>query len=329
MLPRLLLQVMLIVITCVPVTTTEQAALPAPENISITSTNLKHFLSWNPVIAHQGNVTYSVEFQGEYERTLKTPRWHEVEKCQAISAQQCNVTDDIAASVPYILRVRAELGNQTSMWATMTQPFNRNTSVLIPPVISLHARELHLILDIEDFGRSFNFYVFYWRKGSEDKVKSLTKSYARAIFLSKVEEGEKYCAQVIAYARPINRNSSRSLPVCVTVQAPRPPDIVIVLVSLIGVIVGFILLSLLVWKCFRMMWYSCCPQVDIPDSLNEPFSPQKMIRINYSEIETCDLISPIEIRDDNCHPLKSNDFIIKTHLLQPKTPGTGDLKRSA
>jgi len=42
----------------------EDALLPAPQNISILSTNMKHFLTWSPVIVQGETVRYSVEFQG-------------------------------------------------------------------------------------------------------------------------------------------------------------------------------------------------------------------------------------------------------------------------
>lgn len=42
----------------------EEALLPAPQNISILSTNMKHFLTWSPVTVPGETVRYSVEFQG-------------------------------------------------------------------------------------------------------------------------------------------------------------------------------------------------------------------------------------------------------------------------
>lgn len=42
----------------------EDAPLPAPQNISILSTNMKHFLMWSPVTFQGETVRYSVEFQG-------------------------------------------------------------------------------------------------------------------------------------------------------------------------------------------------------------------------------------------------------------------------
>lgn len=42
----------------------EDTSLPAPQNISILSTNMKHFLMWSPVIVQGETVRYSVEFQG-------------------------------------------------------------------------------------------------------------------------------------------------------------------------------------------------------------------------------------------------------------------------
>ncbi|KAF2981727.1 hypothetical protein EK904_015109, partial [Melospiza melodia maxima] len=45
------------------------ALLPAPQSISILSTNMKHFLTWSPVIVQGETVRYSVEFQGIPDKT--------------------------------------------------------------------------------------------------------------------------------------------------------------------------------------------------------------------------------------------------------------------
>ncbi|ELV09409.1 Cytoplasmic protein NCK1 [Tupaia chinensis] len=41
------------------------AVLPAPQNLSVSSTNMKHVLTWSPVVVPGETVRYSVEYQGE------------------------------------------------------------------------------------------------------------------------------------------------------------------------------------------------------------------------------------------------------------------------
>ncbi|KAG9494531.1 hypothetical protein GDO78_002057 [Eleutherodactylus coqui] len=119
------LQVILIVL--ISGSSADQHLLPAPENISMVSINLKHFLHWDPVMV-DGNVTYSVQSQGEFESVYMPNNWYEPENCQEISAHQCNVTDEVSATVLYKFRVQSVLGNQLSAWKELEPPFNRKTS---------------------------------------------------------------------------------------------------------------------------------------------------------------------------------------------------------
>ncbi|KAL9835818.1 interleukin-20 receptor subunit beta isoform 2-T2 [Geothlypis trichas] len=104
------------------------ALLPAPQSISIVSTNMKHFLTWSPVIVQGATVRYSVEFQGEYEREYANGSWIPISECSFTTATICNLTEDISASVAYKLRVRAELGATRSQWGTTKGFFNRAMS---------------------------------------------------------------------------------------------------------------------------------------------------------------------------------------------------------
>ncbi|XP_012306576.2 interleukin-20 receptor subunit beta isoform X4 [Aotus nancymaae] len=105
----------------------EVAVLPAPQNLSVLSTNMKHLLMWSPVIVPGETVYYSVEYQGEYESLYMSHIWIPSSWCSLTEGPECDVTDDITATVPYNLRVRATLGSQTSTWSILKHPFNRNS----------------------------------------------------------------------------------------------------------------------------------------------------------------------------------------------------------
>ncbi|ETE62030.1 Interleukin-20 receptor subunit beta [Ophiophagus hannah] len=109
------------------------ALLTPPQNITILSTNMKHFLIWSPVaeIAPGEVVKYSVEFQGEYERDYANDSWIPIAECTDVSVTQCDITEDISATVPYNLRVRASTGTQASLWATLSGFFNRVTNAKV------------------------------------------------------------------------------------------------------------------------------------------------------------------------------------------------------
>ncbi|NWI62954.1 I20RB protein, partial [Todus mexicanus] len=148
----------------------EDASLPAPQNISILSTNMKHFLTWSPVIIQGETVRYSVEFQGEYEREYANESWIPICECSLITATVCNITEDISATVAYNLRVRANVGARRSEWGTLKGFFNRITTSLTPPLMKVIADGYHLLVELEDMGPAFQFYVLYWKKGQESRV---------------------------------------------------------------------------------------------------------------------------------------------------------------
>ncbi|KAM4693142.1 interleukin-20 receptor subunit beta isoform 2-T2 [Discoglossus pictus] len=287
-----LLRVMLVCLAWVSATLSEETSLPAPENITMESTNLNHLLSWDPVPVTWGNVTYSVQFQGKYEREYNAIMWNEVEHCQAISITHCSVTNEIGTNTTYTLQVRAMLDNLTSNWSQLQPPFSRTSTVLTPPDFEIGSRGHHLIVDIKDLGKYFEYFVFYWKKGQEHVVHSVTTSYASDIHLNAVEGGSEYCAQVIAHAGPIYRNSSRSVLKCTEVPE-KLSGLIIGIISLFGAIAGLALLSVVLWYVFRLLRYSCCPRVDTPDLLVEPYSHKEMVSIHYSAVEKCEEITSI------------------------------------
>ncbi|XP_053565733.1 interleukin-20 receptor subunit beta isoform X2 [Bombina bombina] len=290
-----------------------QALLPFPENISMESINLKHFLSWNPVPVSWGNVTYSVQFQGEYERRYKNQSWNEAVDCQAIVSNWCNLTKDIATNVPYKLRVRTEIENQTSDWKYLQPYFIRSSTHLTQPVIQLRARGLNLFVDVQDLGPYFKYFVFYWRKGQEDVEYSLT-SNVNEIHLGAMESGSQYCVQVIAHAYPIEKNSSTSLPDCIAVQSTGLTDkIISYIFTFCAIIAGLVLMPLLSWYMIRRLHYICCPQVDVPNTLMDPYCPKENIVIQFSKMESYDLITSIELTEKRSFLVPKRDFTADSH----------------
>ncbi|KAM3930995.1 interleukin-20 receptor subunit beta [Leptodactylus fuscus] len=271
--------------------------LPAPENISIVSINLKHFLQWDPVMV-AGNLSYSVESQGEYEKRYTTGYWHPIENCQEISAYQCNVTEEVFASVSYSFRVQAKLGNQISAWAELDPPFNRKTTLLIPPKVELQVDKQNLLVYIEDYGPDFQFFIFYWQTEKKDEMKcKKTNNYNTYTFLEQAEAGKEYCADVIAHARPISKNSSRSEPVCVQVKDGERSGVFIALLSVFVVILVFVPMVLAVWKSATTMHYFCCPDEDIPDVLKEPYTDRRMLKHHYSSKNNTEEIDSVELHE--------------------------------
>ncbi|XP_071300799.1 interleukin-20 receptor subunit beta [Agelaius tricolor] len=267
------------------------ALLPAPHSISILSTNMKHFLTWSPVIVQGATVRYSVEFQGEYEREYANGSWIPISECSLTTATICNLTEDISASVAYKLRVRAELGATKSQWGTTKGFFNRAMTSLTPPQLRAVADGHHLLVELADMGPSFQFRVLYWRKGQESRVQQkVLKEVSSVVHLDTMEAGAEYCVKAQTHVQAINRSSSFSPTQCVRAQGDTSMWLVTALISSAGFAVAVFTLPLLIWKISKIFQYSCCPAAALPDTLEESEPPTQLILRGSEEAEQCDLM---------------------------------------
>ncbi|NXF32300.1 I20RB protein, partial [Nyctibius bracteatus] len=268
----------------------EDALLPAPQNISILSTNMKHFLTWSPVIVQGETVRYSVEFQGEYEREYANESWIPISECSLITATVCNITEDISATVAYNLRVRADVGTRRSEWGTLKGFFNRITTSLTPPLMKVIADGYHLLVELEDMGPAFQFCVVYWKKGQESRMQQkVVKEAHSVVHLDTMEAGSDYCVKAQTYVEVINRSSSFSQTQCVRAQGGRSVWLVIALISA-GFAVIALTLPFLTWKTSKIFRYSCCPAAVLPDTLKVSEPPTQLILYGSEEAEQCDLV---------------------------------------
>ncbi|NWR42798.1 I20RB protein, partial [Regulus satrapa] len=265
------------------------ALLPAPQTISIISTNMKHFLTWSPVVVQGATVRYSVEFQGEYEREYANGSWIPASECAPTTATLCNLTDDISATVAYKLRVRAELGATRSPWATTEGFFNRAMTSLTPPLLRVMADGNHLLVELEDMGPSFQFRVLYWKKGQKSRVQQkVMKEVSSVLHLDTMEAGAEYCVKAQTHVQAINRSSSFSPTQCV--RARGDASFWLTLISSAGFAVTALTLPFLAWKISKVFQYSCCPTAVLPDALKYSEPPSQLILQGTEEPEQCDLM---------------------------------------
>ncbi|NWI48366.1 I20RB protein, partial [Picathartes gymnocephalus] len=267
------------------------ALLPAPQSISVLSTNMKHFLTWSPVIVQGATVRYSVEFQGEYEREHANGSWIPISECSLTTATVCNITDDISAAVAYKLRVRAELGATRSRWGTTKGFFNSAMTSLTPPLLRVVADGHHLLVELADMGPSFQFRVLYWKKGQESRVlQKVMKEVSFVVHLDTMEAGAEYCVKAQTHVEAINRSSSFSPTQCVRAQGDKSMWLVTALISCAGFALGALSLPFLTWKISKIFQYSCCPVAVLPDTLRESEPPTQLILRGSEEAEQCDLM---------------------------------------
>ncbi|XP_039078631.1 interleukin-20 receptor subunit beta isoform X3 [Hyaena hyaena] len=195
------------------------AVLPAPQNLSVHSTNMKHLLMWSPVFVPGELIHYFVEYQGEYESLYMSHIWIPSSWCSPTKSPECDITDDITATVPYSLRVRATQSSETSAWSTLKHPFNRNSTILNPPVMEVTKDGFHLVIKLEDLGPQFEFLVAYWRRepGAKEHVK-VVRSRGIPVHLETMQPGAAYCVKVRTFVKAIGRHSPFSQAECVKVQ---------------------------------------------------------------------------------------------------------------
>ncbi|XP_077892282.1 interleukin-20 receptor subunit beta-like [Ictidomys tridecemlineatus] len=181
---------------------------------------MKHLLTWSPVILPGETVHYSVEYQGEYESLYISWIWIPTSWCTVIEEPKCDVTDDITATVPYKLRVRATLGSQTSAWSTLKHPFNRNSTILTPPRMEVSKDGFHLVIELEDLGPQFEFLVAYWRRepGAKEQTK-VVRSRGVPVHLETMDPGATYCVKAQSLVKVIGRHSAFNQAECVEVQS--------------------------------------------------------------------------------------------------------------
>ncbi|XP_023394149.1 interleukin-20 receptor subunit beta isoform X4 [Pteropus vampyrus] len=276
---------------------------------------MKHLLMWNPVTVPGEVIDYSVEYQGEYETLYVSHIWIPSNCCSPTKDPECDITDDITATVPYNLRVRATLGSQSSAWSTLEYPFNRNSTILTPPEMEITKDGFHLVINLEDLGPQFEFLVAYWKRepGAKEHVK-MVRSGGIPVHLETMEPGATYCIKAQTFVKAIGRQSAFSQAECVKVQdAPtwyflihllsrmttgfgasptcvtggETLPLVLALFMFVGFMLILVVVPLFIWKMGRLLQSSCCPVVVLPDTLKITDSPQKLISCQREEVAAC------------------------------------------
>ncbi|KAI4589657.1 hypothetical protein MJG53_000706 [Ovis ammon polii x Ovis aries] len=254
------------------------AVLPAPQNLSMQSTNMKHVLTWSPVIVPEEIIHYSVEYQGEYESLYTSHIWIPSSWCSPTQRPECDITEDITATVSYSLRVRATLGSLTSAWSTLKHRFNQNSTILTPPGMEITMDGFHLLIKLEDLGPHFEFFVFYWRRepGAKEHVK-VVRPGILPMYLETVEPGAAYCVKARTFVKAIGRHSAFSRTECVKVQGEALP-LALALLAFVGFVLILVVALLSVWKMGRLLQHSCCPVVMLPNTLVTTLLPFSVTR---------------------------------------------------
>uniref|UniRef100_A0A8C6LX17 Interferon alpha/beta receptor 2-like n=2 Tax=Nothobranchius TaxID=28779 RepID=A0A8C6LX17_NOTFU len=229
--------------------------LPSPANVSISSYNLQHFLSFWP----SPGTPHGAHFMVQILSSRRT-RWTSVSDCVDLKpGQTCNLTSDFMDPLDhYRARVRAISTNQTSKWTVSRQFQPLSDTVLGPPDLSLSGCGSCLVLRVRlptDKLLWHNTQVtsMYWevlihvhrtRDGAELKLKL---PYKQESVIPYLEPGVEYCVSV-SITTTFNPTSIFSERRC-SFTSPPPSEISqFLLLGLCGVfgLVVFLLLGRLI-----------------------------------------------------------------------------------
>ncbi|XP_018104376.1 interferon gamma receptor 2 [Xenopus laevis] len=177
------------------------SVLPAPGNVSVSSFNLQQILQWDPVKVE--NVTYMVEYRSWYEGDNDY-----LALCKKTTQTECNFTALVPFNWRIILRVRAEVGNLSSIWRE-TPKFQATRNTTLGPVKSLKLLPREAVHDaisvsfeppisreILPHGSVMKFTLHYW-KNSSGKEKEISSTNTH-ILLKDLDPMSVYCVEVTA-----------------------------------------------------------------------------------------------------------------------------------
>ncbi|XP_076602986.1 interferon alpha/beta receptor 2-like isoform X2 [Chaetodon auriga] len=226
--------------------------LPAPSNVSISSFNMDHTLSFLPGPETPSSTRFKVEVL-----RLRKKSWRAVADCSKLTAgQTCNLTRAFRDPFDYYqARVQAFAANRTSNWTVSEQFQPLSDTLLGPPDVSVSGCGNCLLLQLrvppirgfqqlQDFHRELVFHVRRTRDGAQFE---LNQPYKEETMITYLEPGVEYCV-TISVKTLFNSNTVTSKPYC-AFTSPPPTSSLYVVYSLLGAfcVLGFLLPGLVVY----------------------------------------------------------------------------------
>ncbi|KAM9850457.1 interferon alpha/beta receptor 2-like [Aulostomus maculatus] len=225
--------------------------LPAPSNVSISSFNMEHMLSFLPGPQTPSDSHFSVQII----HLRRKNTWRQVAGCLQLTAgQMCNLTRAFKDQFgPYRARVRTFTATQTSNWTTSRQFQPFSDTVLGPLDVSVSGcgNCLHLQVSVpttrspqqhqqlENLYMSLHLLVRRVRDGSQFELKL---PYKEESVITYLQPGVEYCVTV-SVTSYINPNFLPSRPSCAFTSPPPTRSswqLVWGLLGAFGILMGFI-----------------------------------------------------------------------------------------
>ncbi|KAL0966582.1 hypothetical protein UPYG_G00297080 [Umbra pygmaea] len=216
--------------------------LASPQGLSLESINMRHLLKWRrQLFPCRSTISYSVQFQGEFELTILNGSWEDAFGCQRISRTVCDLTADLGSDSDYNIRMRAECGSQMSAWSDLGRPFNRKETHLTVPAMTLTSMGDALQVMFTELPQTVGVNLTMWKKGEEVQASTRVITVQQnPVHISGLQEGAVYCIRAHAHLDLSNQNSSSDSQ-CVTIAGPeaawlKPTTVTVVMVILVGLV---------------------------------------------------------------------------------------------
>ncbi|XP_049604118.1 interleukin-20 receptor subunit beta [Syngnathus scovelli] len=218
------------------------SALPPPSHVTMDSVNVKHMLRWNPPKALCATpLLYSVQFQGEFEATIRAGTWLNSSNCQDVTHTYCDQTLDLGSDSDYNIRVRARCASETSAWARLSPPFNRRDTVLTAPLMKVSTVGDALLVSFEEAPPTAYLEVEVRQSGDtlhQARVFAILAE-EKLLHVFDLREESEYCVRARVLLKQLRSQNSQEQ--CVRVTGPHvnwegPVTAVLTLLLMAGVV---------------------------------------------------------------------------------------------
>nr|CAD68051.1 class II helical cytokine receptor CRFB2 [Tetraodon nigroviridis]CAD79444.1 cytokine receptor CRFB2 [Tetraodon nigroviridis] len=204
-----------------PLALTAPTQLPAPDALTLTSTEFVHVIRWEPGPGMPPNARYSVTYKKEREQ-----QWEPVPGCQRVQDLACELTQTLSKeNQVYIIQVTALLEDQDLGRAQRKfNPF-RDTHLGLPVLVLLACgRDLCVDLQPPQEDLRDTYQTLRYRLKIQTSAGERTQAFRslETQVLEHLHPGREYCVSVCFHDTLFHRMSGYSRPVCGVAPGNRP-----------------------------------------------------------------------------------------------------------
>ncbi|XP_019634915.1 PREDICTED: uncharacterized protein LOC109477896 [Branchiostoma belcheri] len=217
-----------------PAAIREAREIHPPSDVTWTSTDMNHSLTWRPAEDAGTGTTYTVECR------LGSRSWESVVGCENITAHVCLMNQATDFMGGWTARVSAHDQEQSSDWAVSQEFRPAKDSNLSTPHLGLGNMEVGVdeitvtfklpITPFDPEGHPWHYYnamysLTWWKKGDNYTDTTTGKVVETTLTVAGLHQATTYCLTAMWSIRvPPDRHSDNSKPVCVTTKERIPSE---------------------------------------------------------------------------------------------------------